>query len=190
MHSWTVPELNSNLISGSPSLPGRSRKPTAPKTVFFWCFPFLSLSFSLFTKGLLEKNRYIWCIQLSWFQPIRLRYNRLSYRDGVLFPTYLCRSICLFVPSSFCCCCFDVLVLTVSADASAALFLPLPAPPPAGATVPSFSAAAEAAAALEGRPRRLTGDASVPASGVAFWLGTSWKDAEENLSKENDGWSL
>lgn len=53
---------------------------------------------------------------------------------------------------------------------SAALFLPLPAPPPVAAAAPSFSAAAGAAAAavFDGRPRRLTGDASVSASGVAI----------------------
>lgn len=52
---------------------------------------------------------------------------------------------------------------------SAALFLPLLVPPPTGAAPPSLSAATGAAAAdLGGRPRRLTGDASVPASGAAF----------------------
>lgn len=52
---------------------------------------------------------------------------------------------------------------------SAALFLPLPAPPPVGAAAPSLSAPAGAAVAVfGGRPRRLTGDASVSASGVAF----------------------
>ena len=91
--------------------------------------------------------------------------------------SHLCKSICLFVPSSFCCC-FDTLLFTDSADGleSAALFLPLPAPPPVGAATPSFSATAGAAAAdLGGRPRRLTGDASVSASGVAFWLASSWE---------------
>lgn len=90
------------------------------------------------------------------------------------FPLYLCKSICLFVPSSFCCCCFDILMLMESAEGldlgSAALFLPLPAPP-VGVTGASFSTTATAAAAaavLGGRPRRLTVDASVSASGVAF----------------------
>lgn len=50
---------------------------------------------------------------------------------------------------------------------SAALFLPLPVP--AGAAAPSLSAPAGAAGAdLGGRPRRLTGDAPVSASGVLF----------------------
>lgn len=93
--------------------------------------------------------------------------------------THLCKSICLFDPSSFCC--FDILLFTESADelVSAALFLPLPAPPPAGAAAPSLSDAAGAAAAdFGGRPRRLTGDASVSAFGGAFWLGSTWQRVE------------
>lgn len=88
-----------------------------------------------------------------------------------LIVAHLCKSICLFEPSSFFC--FDTLLLTESADAleSAALFLPRPAPPVA---LP-FSAVPEAAAAdLGGRPRRLTGGVSVSALGAAFWLGSTW----------------
>lgn len=84
---------------------------------------------------------------------------------------YLCKSICLFVPSSLFC--FDTLLLTESADEleSATLFLPRPAPP---VGVP-FSAVPEAAAAdLGGRPRRLTGGVSISALGAAFWLGSTW----------------
>lgn len=88
-----------------------------------------------------------------------------------LIVAHLCKSICLFEPSSFFC--FDALLLTESADAleSAALFLPRPAPPVA---LP-FSAVPEAAAAdLGGRPRRLTGGVSISALGAAFWLGSTW----------------
>lgn len=68
---------------------------------------------------------------------------------------------------------------------SDALFLPLPPPPPAGRAPTSFSAAAAAAAAaLVGRPRRLTGDASIPASATSFWLGSSWNTQSMKL-KEN-----
>ena len=84
--------------------------------------------------------------------------------------THLCKSICLFDPSSFCCC-LDILLFTDSAEGleSAALFLPLPAPPPGGAAATSLSVAARAAVAvLGGRPRRLTGDASVSVLGVVF----------------------
>lgn len=84
---------------------------------------------------------------------------------------YLCKSICLFDPSSFFC--FDTLLLTASADEleSAARFLPRPAPL---VGVP-FSAVPEAAAAdLGGRPRRLTGAVSISALGAAFWLGSTW----------------
>lgn len=68
---------------------------------------------------------------------------------------------------------------------SDALFLPLPPPPPAGIAPASFSAAAAAAAAaLVGRPRRLTGDASIPASVTSFWVGSSWNTPSKKL-KEN-----
>lgn len=144
---------------------------------------FLFLTFStLLTKGHLLRRK---------LGNLSIRVHSLtSYKTGLKTPlafhscslhSYLCKSICLFVPSSFCCCCFDVLMLTASDGLeSAALFLPLPAPP-VGAAALSFSA--EAAAALGGRPRRLTGDASVPETGVTFWLASCWEAEKEKRHK-------
>lgn len=93
------------------------------------------------------------------------KHDNTFWNNTTIFFFYLCKSICLFDPSSFFC--FDTLLLTESADEleSSALFLPRPAPL---VGVP-FSVVPEAAAAdLGGRPRRLTGGVSISALGAAF----------------------
>lgn len=89
-------------------------------------------------------------------------------------PRYLCRSICLCGPASFCC--FGVLLLIGSAEAveagssaGVARFRPRPAPPPLVAPV-SLSGVATPAGFLGGRPRRgLLGGGCDPA-GLTDWL--------------------
>lgn len=103
--------------------------------------------------------------QQDFFRAVLATEHLFSIIVIPVLPLYLCKSICLFDPSSFFC--FDTLLLTESADEleSAALFLPRPAPL---VGVPLSGVPEAAAADLGGRPRRLAGGVSISAFGVAF----------------------